>query len=169
MNLVVGQKRNQKQKHQFPCRSKVERINASSINHLNVFNENHGLFTGSRRKQKEAAHTFTSDCGVVVQRRSWARFESAILRGSKSMQLWRRCTREEGDMWFLGCEELGYLSRNAQHVRRSFRTCFPHSWHSAPTQALDEADDAGLTPAHRCPVHRGEGRYGIQGCPESRL
>lgn len=34
---------------------------------------------------------------------------------------------------------------------------------SAPTQALDEADDAGLTPAHSRPVHSGEGGYGIQG------
>lgn len=39
---------------------------------------------------------------------------------------------------------------------------------SAPTKALDEADDAGLTPAHGRPVHCGEGGYGIQGCPESR-
>lgn len=39
---------------------------------------------------------------------------------------------------------------------------------SAPTQALDEADDAGLTPAHSRPVHSGEGGYGIQGGPEPR-
>lgn len=39
---------------------------------------------------------------------------------------------------------------------------------SAPTQALDEADDAGLTPAHSRPVHSGEGGDGIQVCSESR-
>lgn len=39
---------------------------------------------------------------------------------------------------------------------------------SAPTQALNEADDAGLTPAHSRPVHSGEGRYGIHGCLQSK-
>lgn len=39
---------------------------------------------------------------------------------------------------------------------------------SAPTQTLDEANDAGLTPAHCRPVHSGEGGYGLQGCPELR-
>lgn len=53
------------------------------------------------------------------------------------------------------CDHLVWLSEHA-------------SLTSAPTQALDEADDAGLTPAHSRPVHSGEGGYGIQGCPESR-
>lgn len=40
--------------------------------------------------------------------------------------------------------------------------------HAAPTQTLDEANDAGLAPAHSCPVHSGKGGYGIQGCPDLR-
>lgn len=56
------------------------------------------------------------------------------------------------------CDDLLWLSEHASFTRGN----------SAPTQTLDEADDAGLTPAHSCPVHRGEGGYGIQGCPESR-
>lgn len=38
----------------------------------------------------------------------------------------------------------------------------------APTEALDEADDAGLTPAHRRPVHGAEGGHAIQGCAARR-
>lgn len=56
------------------------------------------------------------------------------------------------------CDDLVWLSEHASLTRAN----------SAPTQALDEADDAGLTPAHSRPVHSGEGGYGIQGCPESR-
>lgn len=56
------------------------------------------------------------------------------------------------------CDDLQRLSEHAS------LTC----GNSAPTQAFDEADDAGLTPAHSRPVHSGEGGYGIQGCPESR-
>lgn len=39
---------------------------------------------------------------------------------------------------------------------------------SAPTEALDEADDAGPTPAHSRPVHGGEGGHAIQGCAGQR-
>lgn len=52
------------------------------------------------------------------------------------------------------CDDLVWLSEHASLTRAN----------SAPTQALDEADDAGLTPAHSRPVHSGEGGYGIQGC-----
>lgn len=51
-----------------------------------------------------------------------------------------------------------WLLEHAPHTRDN----------SAPTEALDEADDAGLTPAHSHPVHSGKGGYGIQGCPELR-
>ena len=55
------------------------------------------------------------------------------------------------------CEDLVWLSEHASLIHNS-----------APTQALDEADDAGLTPAHSRPIHSGEGGYSIQGCPELR-
>lgn len=56
------------------------------------------------------------------------------------------------------CDDLLWLSEHASLTRGN----------SAPTQALNEADDAGLAPAHSRPVHSGEGGYGIQGCLESR-
>lgn len=56
------------------------------------------------------------------------------------------------------CANLLWLSEHASLTRG----------YSAPTQTLDEADDAGLTPANSCAVHSGEGRYAIQGCPEQR-
>lgn len=56
------------------------------------------------------------------------------------------------------CDHLSWLSEHASHTRGN----------SAPTEALDEADDAGLTPAHSRPVHSGKGGYGIQGCPDLR-
>lgn len=56
------------------------------------------------------------------------------------------------------CDYLLWLPEHASLIRGN----------SAPTQALNEADDAGLTPAHSRPVHSGEGGYGIQGCLQSR-
>ena len=56
------------------------------------------------------------------------------------------------------CDDPMRLSEHAPLIRGG----------SAPTQALDEADDAGLTPAHSRPIHSGEGGYSIQGCPELR-
>lgn len=57
-----------------------------------------------------------------------------------------------------------------QEVRNVvFRTCLPHIYKlTAPTEALDEADDAGLTPAHSHPIHGVKGGKLLQVCPESR-
>lgn len=55
-------------------------------------------------------------------------------------------------------DDLLWISEHASH------TC----GNSARTEALDEADDAGLTPTHIHPVHSGTRGYSNQGIPESR-
>lgn len=76
---------------------------------------------------------------------------------------------QENTLWYqlTGRDNCRGMSSMSDDLLRFSEHASHTGGNSAPTEALDEADDAGFTPAHSCPVHGGKGD-GIQGCPEPR-